>query len=516
MAYIIAFIPKNAVNEEVSNAIFLKKFRFKSFDENAYEELKFVSFENFKNNKILSVFLIDDDDKNTFVVLTCSANTRRRRNSKIIPPGDWLSLRKITNYDFKMKFYSNEIDELKDIKIEESSFINYQGEELFIKSLYLDNRLVSFIYHMENEDMFYVELFELNYKGSTNYISSKILEKIKITNQFDINQSLNEFVKINNRKLAFIYTSSSYICILIINININEFCEAICITNYNFETFESIEKLSGFSYNDYLLLAVTATPNENLSDGLNNYLSMFMILGYTKGIQIAVDKPELIDIELEQLKTNIFNFIYEDPIIENNIFGYSFKKEIKFFNIPDEIKVFIYIFSSNSIKQITNGYILCSDEETKEFCNNYDNAPLYELRIEINNEITSYPSYCFIEYQYLIEMDYNLKCSDNYDSLDSSSPISLECLYSEPEIYYGRKDTLKIKLCHEYCETCHEFSKNNDDQKCLSCLPDYQYDYLYYSNRAGENPNNCVPKHYYYDTEEDKLSLCSSTDYFFI
>jgi hypothetical protein len=61
-------------------------------------------------------------------------------------------------------------------------------------------------------------------------------------------------------------------------------------------------------------------------------------------------------------------------------------------------------------------------------------------------------------------------------------------------VYHGRINRLKFKLCHDYCETCYELSKSNDDQKCLSCLPEYQYDYLYFSNRSKENPNLCVPE----------------------
>ena len=59
-AYIIAFIPTNDIIEEMLNVSFIKKFRFKTFDNNAYEELNSVKFENYLNHIILNVFLMDD------------------------------------------------------------------------------------------------------------------------------------------------------------------------------------------------------------------------------------------------------------------------------------------------------------------------------------------------------------------------------------------------------------------------------------------------------------------------
>ena len=76
--------------------------------------------------------------------------------------------------------------------------------------------------------------------------------------------------------------------------------------------------------------------------------------------------------------------------------------------------------------------------------------------------------------------------------------------------YFGRINRLQFKLCHEYCETCYELSTSNNEQKCESCLPKYQYDYLYFLNKTKKNPNNiCVPEGKYYDTDNQELSKCS-------
>ena len=44
-------------------------------------------------------------------------------------------------------------------------------------------------------------------------------------------------------------------------------------------------------------------------------------------------------------------------------------------------------------------------------------------------------------------------------------------------IYYERINRLIFRLCHNFCETCKELGYSNDNQKCLTCLSEYNYDY---------------------------------------
>ena len=141
VAYIIVFIPKDKIDRKIPRAIFINKLGFKSFDQNAYDELESITFEEFENKKILGVFLIDDDDENngenTFVVLIYDDDTGRRRNSKIIPPGDWLLLRKTTNYVFNLIFYKNNITEAKDMEINDGFFQLIIIEKNYSLNLYI-------------------------------------------------------------------------------------------------------------------------------------------------------------------------------------------------------------------------------------------------------------------------------------------------------------------------------------------------------------------------------------------
>ena len=340
-----------------------------------------------------------------------------------------------------------------------------------------------------------------------------------INNNFNIDKSLNDFVKINNNRLAFIYTSSIEICILIINID--EFSNIISSINdyyIEFDEFDQIEKIAGllFSYYnnlDYLVLAVTATQEKDSTKP--KCLSIFMIFGYINKIEIEESSNKIIQqnpylIELDQPINHIFEFLNYPPSIDNNIFGYSIKKMIKFFSIPNDIKI---ILNGNTMEAIDN-FILCFDEETNYFCDIYaDNEYQFDLRIVLNEDINEYNQFCYIRYKYLIKIDMNSNSEYNPFPDIQEYPDFQECFKSENVICSGLENTLEIKLCHDFCQTCYEFSIDNNDQKCVSCLPDYQYDYFDYSGRAYENPSNCVPVWNYYDTEEKILTECNTYEF---
>lgn len=140
-AYILVLIPNYKIISLISHAPFIKIFGFSSFNSNPYE-INRITFEYFVNKKILDVFLMDDNEQNTLVVLT-NEFSNRRRVSKIMTPGDMLTLRKTSCYIFSLRFYdlnnfdSDNNENFLDIEIDyEYLSYYYNGEDLFIKSLY--------------------------------------------------------------------------------------------------------------------------------------------------------------------------------------------------------------------------------------------------------------------------------------------------------------------------------------------------------------------------------------------
>ena len=430
-SYIIAFIPMISINEDMQKTNFIKKFRFKSFDDSAYEELYSLTYENYLNQKILNVFLMDDI--NTIVVLTYLENDnsddgRRRRNSKVMPPGDWIIKRKnqgnIDYYNFHFKFYGNNlIAKFKDMVMYDNFLSSYYNHEnLFIKSIYLSNKFVVFLYYRENIDTFKFDLFELNYLKETDeaHILRETSYDTNRNNPFDIYKSLNDFIKINNNRLAFIYTFYKYIsysspqgtnnifqmtdvCILLIYIN--KYSYEMNVTDHFMDLgkYTPTMQISGFSYNGYLLLAANVMKKDDncnycFNKDFPDYFSMFMIFGYANGTDSIIDTSELFYNENPQA-TNIklFWYLYNNLRIENNIFGYVPKKEIKLTFIPEEIKLKVLWHNDDGIddkiKNILEEPLLrCYDSNVGELCRvGYDGT--YEYIIEPNNDLIKNSQY---------------------------------------------------------------------------------------------------------------------------
>ena len=181
--YIIVFIPMDAIDNKMSSAIFIKRFKFQSLEDKPIEDIKSVDFQEYENQKILNVFFRDDQDNN-LVVLSCKANNRRRI-SKIIPKGDMISLRKASSFVFNLQIYNNEIEKSKENEIYFSKLSNWSDEKrLFIKSLYLyNNGQVFFIYYIENNENIYFESFNLN-DESTSSINPSMNIEIQINNKY--------------------------------------------------------------------------------------------------------------------------------------------------------------------------------------------------------------------------------------------------------------------------------------------------------------------------------------------
>ena len=129
-AYIIIFVPKVIVNEDMLNISFIKKFRVKSFDNNAFEELNSIKYDDYFENKILNTFFMDD--LQTLVILTCVKNDnyspigyQRRiltRNSEL-SQNPFLFIFKFYNHNLRPLNYANDIE------------FQYEGMEIVFKDM---------------------------------------------------------------------------------------------------------------------------------------------------------------------------------------------------------------------------------------------------------------------------------------------------------------------------------------------------------------------------------------------
>ena len=540
-AYIISFIPKVIVFEDMLNISFIKKFRFKSFNDDAFEELNSIKYDDYFENKIINTFFMDDYQ--TFVVLTFAINNKninptppyeakfkRRLSRNLASPSSFWFIFKFYNRNLKPLNYANDI-ELFDF-LDGNCF---QGNELFFKSIYLKNKFVIFISPYYNGIQF--GLFELNYFIGSNIIWLLHVKHLELNN-FDIHESLNDLIKIDDKRVIFIYISAIiqnsqrppnvYLrnlqfqnndrLLIIVIIDITQNFSKLCLRFYaiNLENLEPQKQIVAHAYNGYLLFAMNALLDDNsYVDNLNDYFSMFMTFGYVNGTDKTIDISfYLSDNENYDQNKNFFNLLYGNPIIENNIFRYELLNEIKLVSIPKEISLFEKD-NLNELSLLKSDSVMISE---------------YIYFLEQNKDLTKNSQYYYIEYQHILkEQDI-----DEYQSYLEEIPGGIEGIWGEepkeprrslgstnnnnnnnnlnykPRIYYGRTNRLKFKLCHEYCETCNELGINNNEQKCSSCLPIYQYDYWYYYNNTQ---GNCVPEGKFFDLKTNTLTQCDQINY---
>ena len=154
--YIIAFIPLFEVDEVLLDVSFIKKFRLKSFDNDAYEELRSINYEEYLNTSIINIFFLEETK--TLVTLSikeniieneiivkdecypfCDVNRQVLQKSK--DGSEWPPYPNYPLYKFNLRFYEQNLNSLlgaKEVILESEELYRYLGEDLLIKSLTLN------------------------------------------------------------------------------------------------------------------------------------------------------------------------------------------------------------------------------------------------------------------------------------------------------------------------------------------------------------------------------------------
>ena len=575
--YIIAFIPLLVVDEYILDLSFIKKFRFKSFDKYTYEEISSINYEDYLNNIIINTFLLEKSK----TIVTLSINKTLSEDE--IPEGpvsvenpsiaeeirvslqrraqsDWDNYPPFPIYKFNLKFYDQKLKSLlstKEVILLSEVFYTYRGEDLFIKSLVLnilDKQFVIFFYYFIYDYHYYFifELFEINildYRKSENIIIPKKFGYIKRNiMDFNIRDSPNDFIKINDEKVVFMYMSESInneLVIIIIDVNLLK--ESLEAKEFSIDLDDySPTQIKGFGYNGYLLFSATCKEDDYYynNENSNNYLSMFMAFGYFNGTDNLIDITKFLNKKAHEIKDSFIYFLYDNLKVENNIFGYIPLSAIKIVSFPKELSLYIYDFqngeeiklSENSylpgeLQQALNPYFVSDSLFIDSYCifvhhftdyEDFDCQYAHDFIIRENISLIKTSEYYYIDYQSYLVADNEFGEGGGNDYVNAQAELTARRLGQKRnlgffDIYPGRINRVKFKLCHEYCKTCYELDTTNKEQKCTSCLSEYQYDYLYFSNRTEENQKNlCVPKDYYYDRNDEKLSKCNRYSKYYV
>ena len=338
------------------------------------------------------------------------------------------------------------------------------GEGIFFKAIYLQYEYVSFIFFCEINNVKYLKLRILYVKETgDSFVIEDHYKKSFDSCNFDPSIRRNEFYKIDNEKLLFVSTISQTKLILMF-FEASNWYENINTRKYSFDIvgYKITEELSVDFFNDFLMFTASVVP---VDDG-RLLSSLLLFFSYPNGTDFYLNiSPYFMDSEYYS-NGNLIKYLLDTCTIENNIFGYSLVNEIKLISIPNEI----IFYREGSDIPLTNGEKISENHKLKQ-----------------NKDIIKYNKNYTLDYQFM--------------ALENN------------KIYYGRVNRLTFSLCHDYCGSCKELGISNDDQKCITCLPQYMYDYYSYNNYPNLYPGNCVPEGYYNELGENpKLVKCDSSN----
>ena len=466
----------------------IKKIELSNFLFNKTDIVNTFTMESKKlNDRVISGFLLDDQEDEKFrlliVVFLGASSDGQSSEYKY-------NVYKLSDLSRKCEYctlYSDSIN------------INFRyngyGFGVFFKLIYLGNRDTAMIYYKtnnDNQDLFFQVLI-VKLDGDRIKLESKLYLEIKENLKTDL--VLNDFIKLNETRLAFISTKdTNKLFILLIDLY-NENNNTQCFTyEYNISPYKIEKELSAHLYNGYLVFSSTVNNNNN-----NNIFSIFMIFGFGNGSDFIIDlSPHLMDTGNYTEGNDLVTRLLKNMTIDNNIFGYIPIEQIILVSYPPELEFYNKDDQNQQNTSLLNGSIINKTHI------------LFQNKILIKTN-----QYYYLDYQYMVkEPDFDTFKSfsiNTYNNKKVSDNNEYKDFYS-PKTFYGRTNRLYFKLCHDYCETCNEIGLSIHYQKCFSCLKEYTYDYLTSIHHFTEN---CVPYDYLYDEEDNKLKLCNSTLYKF-
>ena len=469
----------NGKPEDHSRTFTIKKFGLNSFNLEDYDKIDTLNNTNNFNNRIISSFIMEQDE--ILVVFYMK---------RVDTDGNNLHAK------YAIIFYDYDLNEKNEIMLLSGAEIvdPRAGDGIFFKGLYLKDNIAALLYFTKGLGTTKVKLTisslvetsgsyyfndKLNYEKDYGYLSDVIF---------------NEFIKINNERLAFFSTKKSgsiyELHILLYDLYNSYLNIKIRPYYFNLNIYQPKKELTAYTFNDFLIFSSTVvTP---VSDSNLDFFSLLVFFGYPNGTDHEIDISQyLMDVEGYSGTNNIYSYLRTQMIIENNIFEYEAVDKINLVSIPKELLFY----------NITGGV-----QDTIPLPNNTFfgiNHKLYQ-----NKQLNKTNKYYYIDYQYIVkEPSYSIFYpSDRTD--DQPSSYDASSIYEESrKTFYGRTNRISFKLCHMYCGTCIELGQTLNKQECLTCLEEYTYDYWAY---LGRYIANCVPVNNYYDFDNHQLINCGS------
>ena len=464
--YSYAFSSLSVENEKLYYVIFLsesdknvnaKQISFSSFDLSSATKTTNKTIDSTKINRIVTAFI--SGEKIIILYLGNDSNLYININNL---------------------YFSNTNS---DVYIDVGGFNSGYG--VFFKGIHIKDDLMGFMYYSSYSN--FALQIKIGHIESDSFVTK--FSKSLTEYGFYSEEILNDFIKINDEKLAYlgvIVDVPNKFKILIFDLYNNYEYMKIRVYDLEFSNYKINREIALAVFNNYLVFSSTVTDISKSNQVNDNSLrySILIIFGYINGTDNSIDITDYLKDEYINSINNIVTDLTGNIQIDNNIFGYVILTDrLKLPSIPNDI--LFYNISNNSL--LSSGDILSQ---------NYNFIQ--------NTELVKTNEYYSLDYQIIIqEPDYT-----TYDNT-ATSKISISSVdqenYYNPKLFYGRTNTLKFKLCYEYCATCTQIGIKISDQKCKTCLDEYNYSFY-------NDYSNCIDEGYFIDKQNNIRVKCTTTN----
>ena len=381
------------------------------------------------------------------------------------------------NYEFIIELYDNNFQSKNSLTIGniEGDYSSYRYDGVFHKGIYLKNNIAAFIYYKSNTNYSpRIRLYKINAYSFTEFYDYTLYTP----GELHTGAIFNNMIKISDKRFSFISSSNDrkklYIFLFDFYDNDRKIKERIYKINlFDLYHYKIYRELTTISFNNFLTLSASACNTETCEDS-SNYFSFIIIFGYINGTQTNINISNFLS-EFNDINNNenIIDALLGNIKIDNNIFGYEFKKQIKLITIPDELN--FYNIEDGVKSKVNEGGILEYNYEISQSNNVKMGNKTYNFEFQyISKEpdINKFNSYAI-----------NSDTVRNCINCDSGTPSSEENF--ESQTFYGKTMKIEFKLCYELCDTCEKLGISYDDQQCLTCT----------DNLISYN-GNCYPEGY--------------------
>lgn len=393
-----------------SNKIIIIKFKFNGENLNNYYSIakKEASSSN-KNYKTISCFLMEDE----LIIVLFYMKSYTMFDSY----GN--SLGTSQNYS-KIYYYANDDTITYSNEEDDSNDVDPIPGDFFFKGLYIAGNFSAFLYSRGSSTNFHACLnisklsYETDYFSNSPYYTFTTTKQINLKSEYDINANvdllLNEFIKINSRRLAFITTEGksgtkpNELSIILFDISGEDYSDIVIKKcHHSLDEYSLQNEIAAFVYNGFLAFSGTYSVEGT------DYNSVLAFFGYPYGIDTTINLyPYLNNVSTFSTDSdkNLYTYLMDNMHLENNIFGYEPFDCINLITIPGQISFY---------------RLLDSDEEGSLLTGNVCFGERHILKQ--NQDLITANQYYDLKYQYLVK--------------ESSSPSN---------IYSGRINKLTFNI----------------------------------------------------------------------